>query len=76
MGLRVAAAGAEDTTGAAGIWPGTVAHDQQLINFSNFTIYFTSVTCNVMLCILKNGKINKFGDSRVKLICGSIKPAI
>ena len=29
MGLRVTAAGAEDTTGVAGIWPGTVAHYQK-----------------------------------------------
>ena len=57
MGLGVAAAGAEDTTGAAGIWPGTVAHDQKLTNFTNFTIHFMFVTCNVMLCIPKNEEI-------------------
>ena len=48
MGLGVAAAGAEDTTGAAGIWPGTVAHDQQLTIFNNFTIHLMFVACNVM----------------------------
>ena len=43
--------------GAAGIWPGTVAHDQKLTNFTNFTIHFMFVTCNVMLCIPKNEEI-------------------
>ena len=48
MGLGVTAAGAEDTTGAAGIWLRTVALDQQLTIFNNFTIHLMFVACNVM----------------------------
>ena len=80
MGLGVAAAGAEDTTGAAGIWPRTVAHDQQLINFSNFTIHLTFVT-SMSCCVFS--RMENFVKKKkknlvivVKLICGSIKPAI
>lgn len=60
MGLRVAAAGAENTTGAAGIWPRTVAHNQQLTNFNNFTI---RKECHAVY-------------SQKVFICGSIMPAI
>ena len=51
VGLGITTAGAEDTTGAAGIWPRTRARDQKLANFNNFTFHSSPhVCCNVMLC--------------------------
>ena len=49
VGLRVTAPGAEDTTGAAGIWPRTRARDQKLANLQQF--HSSPHVCySVMLC--------------------------
>ena len=49
VGLRVTAPGAEDTTGATGIWPRTRARDQKLANLQQF--HSSPHVCyNIMLC--------------------------
>ena len=61
MGFGVTATGAENTTGAAGIWPGTVARDQKLANLQfHSSPHVSHVCCNVMLCIYCSGLENFF----------------
>ena len=44
MGLRVTAAGAEDTTGAAGVWPRTLAPQSEV----TIHLMFVAMSCCVL----------------------------
>ena len=64
MGLRVTAAGAEDTTGVAGIWPGTVAHYQKS-QFASCLLQCHAVYAQDLILVEASC-----------LICGSVMPTI
>ena len=65
VGLRVTVAGAKDTTGAAGVWPRTLAPQSEV----TIHLMFVAMSC----CVLSR---LDFGGNYSCLICGSVMPAI